>query len=414
MKVLTSLNSYCLILAVFFLPISMKLNNIFLFLFIVSSAVVIFSKPKNPIKQRLKNNLPLLIITSIPFLLNALGLLYTDELKKGLDATVRVLPFLFLPVIAISIPNVFRTNYKKMGYALVLGCVLVAVYSWATTLIEIHQLNQPIKELFGPLHSHHKLVKSLNLHASYLSIFIYTAIGFIISQKEHFSKKNKVIAILVIAFLTAFLFHLLSRNAIAYFLIASFVYLFYAKQWKVLVGTSVLIIVLGYMAYNVNHNYLRDRIFNNLNFFEKETKFSKKDDRFERLSASYEVFLEKPFIGYGTAAESKHRREVFKRNKDMVAYNENYNAHNQFFEYLSTFGIVGGLSYILFFGYLFYVTIKTKNRFLIFIVLGLFMACFTESIFERSLGAVFTSLVIGIVFSYLPNKTNPIRQKHEG
>ncbi|MFK5878245.1 MAG: O-antigen ligase family protein [Flavobacteriaceae bacterium] len=400
MKTVNSLNSYCLILSVFFLPISMKFNNIFLLLFIVLGIGLMILQPKKNLRSLLKKNLGVLLITSLPFWLNVLGLLYTDELKTGTDYTIRALPFLFLPLIAISIPDVFRDNYKKMGYALVVGCVIVAVYSWFVTLVEIYQLNRPMKELFGPLHSHHKLVKSLDLHASYLSIFIYTAIGFIISQKEHFSKRNKVVAVLGIIFLTAFLFHLLSRNAIAYFLMVSFVYLLYNKQWKVLLGTSVLIIALGYMAYNVNHNYLRDRIFNNLNFFEKETRFSKKDDRFERLSASYEIFLKKPIIGFGTAAESKHRTAVFKKNKDMVAYNENYNAHNQFFEYLSTFGVVGGVSYFIFFGYLFFITLKHRNGFLMFMVLGLFLACITESIFERSLGAVFSALLIAILLSY--------------
>ena len=404
MKAINSLNSYCLLLSVFFLPISMNLNNIFLLLFIASSAIIIFSKPIINSRTLLKNNIGILIIATLPFLLNALGLLYTDELEDGINYTIRALPFLFLPTIAICAPMIFRANFNKMGYALVAGCLIVAMYSLTTTLIEIQQLNKPIKELFGPLYSHHKLVKDLGLHASYLSIFIYTSIGFLVSQIERMNKKRKIISFIVIVFLTGFLFHLLSRNAIIYFLTASFVYLLYSKRWKILFGTSIVIIALGYMAYNVNHNYLRDRIFNNLNVFEKETKFSKKDDRFDRMAVSYEIFLKRPIVGYGTAAESKYRKALFKRNKDMVAYNNNYNAHNQFFEYLSTYGIVGGLSYVLFFGYLFLIAIKHRNKFIIFILLGVFMACITESIFERSLGAVFTALLVGVLLSYNPSK----------
>ncbi|MCK0178781.1 O-antigen ligase family protein [Flavobacteriaceae bacterium S0862] len=369
----------------------------------------LFLEHEESILKRLKKNKWVLVIAAIPFLLNALGLIYTDEFEKGLDFTIRAIPFLFLPLIAILSPNIFNKNYKKFGYALTLGCLFVMLYSWSFSILDIQSQNKPLKELFGPLYSHHNLIKALDLHAAYLSICIYTAIGFIILVYKNLKRTQQIIAIITITILSLFMFHLLSRNAIIYYLLASTVFLAYYRKWKILTLAFITVIILGTLAYNVKHNYLRDRIFNNLNFFEKETQFSKKDDRFDRLAASYEVFMQKPIIGYGTAAESKHRREVFKKNKDTIGYERNFNAHNQFFEYLSTFGIIGGVAYVLFFTYLFYVCVKTRNGFYIFVTIGLFFACLTESIFERSQGVVYSALIIALILSFhiMQSETKP-------
>ncbi len=400
MKLINQLNIYCLILAVFFLPIHLNLNNIFLVSFFGLSSIQFIIGAKDESIKQLKRNKWTLLIVTIPFLLNALGVIYSDELKKGFDFTIRTIPFLYLPLIAVTTPRIFVENYKKMGYALVIGSLLVAIYSWSHTSIEIFNLNKPWEELFGPLYSHHNLVKALDLHAAYLSICIYTAIGFLVVEFKNCKKALKIASTISIIFLLFFMFHLLSRNAIIYFLMATIVFLIFSKQWKLLISGSILVIMLAVLAYNVKHNYLRDRIFNNLNFLEKKTQFSKKDDRFDRLAASYEVFKQKPVFGFGTAAESKHRREIFKKNNDIVAYKRNYNAHNQFFEYLSTFGIIGGLAYIIFFTYLFYLSIKLRSGFFIFVITGLFFASLTESIFERSQGVVYAALIIALMLSF--------------
>lgn len=405
MRIFSQLNIAVLILAVFFLPVSLNLNNICLSVFLGLSVIRFFLDKKQFKEAFNKKNIILLVLFSIPFLLNALGLIYTDEVSKGLDYTIRAAPFFALPLIAFFDPKLFSKHYKHLGYALVLGCLFVAVYSWSFSINELLSNKKPIKELFGPLYSHHNLVKSLELHSAYVSICIYTAIGFMVMQYRAIKDvKLRVALIVLMLILIAFMLHLLSRNAILYFLLASFIYLISIRKWKVLIAGFLVLATIGTIAYNVKHNYLRDRLFKNLNFFEKETKFSKKDDRFDRLAASYEVFKNKPLIGYGTAAESKYRKEVYKRNKDRVAFENNYNAHNQFFEYLSTYGIIGGIGFLLFFGNIFLILFRVRNPFFTYTFLGIFTATITESIFERTQGVVYTSILIALIYSYIVEK----------
>lgn len=399
MKLLNQINLYTLLISTFFLPINLNINNIFLFIFIGINIFIFLKDPKKKYISRLKANKKLIILVSLPFWLNAFGLLYSDEFYKGLDFLIRMLPFLFVPVVAVINPIIFKENCLKIGYSLVLGCLFVVLWSWGFSISYIIKEGGSLKDLFGPLHSHHNLLKNLDMHAAYLSMFIYTSIGFLAIEMTNSAKKKTTFICILIGVLIAFLFHLLSRTAIFYFLFSTCIYLVYFKRWKVIVGLVLLIFVLSYSAYNTPHNYLRDRLFNNLNFFEKKTQFSKKDDRFDRLSASYEIFKKRPILGYGTAAESKYRKQIFKINNDQIAYENNYNAHNQFFEYLSTFGLVGAVIFLLFFGNLFLIIIKLKDFYFLFILTGLFLACITESIFERSWGVVYTSLVIGLMIS---------------
>lgn len=398
-KYLEQIQRISLFGAIFFLPIHINLNNIFLLIFIFTSLVAAFLTPKVALKNITKNK-TVLFLTCIPFILNIIGLLYTDELSRGIDYTVRALPFLLIPIISVLSPKVFVDNYKKMGYVLIFGCLFVVIWSWFFSIQSLLSEGKPFKDLFGPLYSNHNLLRCLDMHPAYLSIFIYTAIGFIAIEFRNYKKNMKIVNSIIVMVLFAFMVHLLSRFAIFYFIVSSVIYLIYNKHWVLLSGLTIVITLVMAYAYNTPHNYLRDRLIYNLNLFEKKTQFSKKDDRFDRLSASYEIFKQSPIIGYGTAAESKHRREIFKRNRDMVAYNEDYNAHNQFMEYLSTFGIIGAIAYLLFFGTLFHMVYKNKQFFLGFLITGVFLACLTESIFERSWGVVYMSLMIGLIISF--------------
>ena len=112
MKQINQLNIYCLIIAVFFLPIHLNLNNIFLVCFIGLSSILFIIENRKEKWEHIKNNKWILLIVIIPFLLNALGLIYTDEPKKGFDFTLRTIPFLCLPLIAVTTGTVFTPRKK--------------------------------------------------------------------------------------------------------------------------------------------------------------------------------------------------------------------------------------------------------------------------------------------------------------
>lgn len=408
MTLLRHFQIFSLLSVVFFLPLNLKLNNISLGVFIFASFLLFLLKDYNKKKMLLASNIKDVVFFSIPFLLNFFGLFYSKNLNQAIDYNIRALPFLLLPMVAIVSNELFFNNYKKMGIALVLGCLSTAFYSWAFSLYEIFQLNRPLSTIIGPLYTHHNLLKPLNQHAAYVSICIYTAIGFVIKIYSDSNKKVKWAYFIAAFFLILFMVQLLSRNALVFSFFSLSVFLVLKKKWGLLFISCFTTLIVAVGAYNIKHNYLRDRLFNSLNLFEKPTKFSKKDDRFDRLSASYEIFKKSPIYGYGTASETPLRLESFKRKNNLNAFKKKYNAHNQFFEYLSTYGLIGGVGYLLFFLLLLIRAIKINSGFLIFLVLGLFLACTTESVFERSQGVVYTALLSTIIVVCFSQSNNNI------
>ena len=388
-----------LFLAVCFLPINIRLNNIFLVCFFISALFLCFIDKKRINKHVKKWKLKLVSLLSLPFILTAAGMLYTDEFTRGVNDVIRATPFVCTPIIGLLRPQLFTDNLNKLGYSLVVGCLFVAFYSWIDIVSKAIATGVSSLTLFSSLNFNHNLVSGLNLHATYVSLCVYAAIGFLVYNYERASStKKKYITGVLIFVLFLFLLNLLSRNILICFFASSSVYLMYYRKWKLLIIGAVILFGIGYSAYNLRHNYLRDKLFKSFNFFEKESKFAKKDDRFDRLSASYELFLQRPLFGFGTAAESKHRIAIFKRNRDYVAYNEKYNAHNQFFEYLSTYGLVGGMVYLLYFGRIVFWVIGMRRGFFIYITFALVMLTVTESIFERTQGVVFTSIFTTLLF----------------
>lgn len=400
MKLLYQFNNLLLILCVFFLPINILLNNIFLGGFIFTSFFIMLISKRKTFLEKLKINKGSLFFYALPFLITVFGLLYTDELKLALDDVVRAAPFLFLPIIAIHSHQKFSKNYRNLGYSLVAGCFIVACYSWSEVMLTLKANNHSFSQFFTSRYFNHNLVKGLNLHATYVSLFVYASIGFLAHQFKVCNSNIKKSLLLVIgALLFLFLLNLLSRNILVCFALFTTGYFVYTRKWRLFLAAALCVAVLGVISYNIKHNYLRDKLFRSLNLFEQKTQFSKKDDRFDRLEASYEIFLNKPLFGYGTAAESKHREAVFKRNKDYVAYTEKYNAHNQFFEYLSTYGLIGATVYILFFVRLWKTVLISRKTYFVYIALAITMLTITESIFERTQGIVFTSFFVALVLS---------------
>lgn len=400
MKLLYQFNNLLLILCVFFLPINILLNNIFLGGFIFTSFFIMLISKRKTFLEKLKINKGSLFFYALPFLITVFGLLYTDELKLALDDVVRAAPFFLLPIIAILLPQKFSMNYRNLGYSLVAGCFFVACYSWAEVMLALKTNNDSFSQFFTSRYFNHNLVKGLNLHATYVSLFVYASIGFLAHELKEVSSNIKKSLLLVIgALLFLFLLNLLSRNILVCFALFTTGYFVYARKWRLFLAAAVCVAVLAIISYNIKHNYLRDKLFRSLNLFEQKTQFSKKDDRFDRLAASYEIFLNKPLFGYGTAAESKHRIAVFKRNRDYVAYKEKYNAHNQFFEYLSTYGLLGAIVYFLFFVKLWKTVFMTRKVYFVYIAFAVTMLTITESIFERTQGIVFTSFLIALLLS---------------
>ncbi|MBO6605393.1 O-antigen ligase family protein [Psychroserpens sp.] len=408
---LDKISLIALILSVFFLPLNMWLNNLLTLLFIGLQLISFVKTDFKEKQKRLKQNRNLLFIFTLPFTLTVIGTIYSDNLSNAYDDIVRLAPILMLPMLFVLNPDMIRINRNAIGWVLVIGCLLSALLCWANNFYTIYNNNESFMRILKPEYANQGLTKVLDLHASYIAILVNTSLAFIVYHLDSSKLKIKRLWLYIgFGILVLFLFHLLARTAIVTFLLAALVYIIARKKWKILIVLLTGLTVLTVTVQSIDQNYLRDRLINSLNFFQKESQFSKKDDRFNRLKASYEVFLQHPIIGPGTADDDDFRRPIFKRNRDVIAYNQNYNAHNQFFEYLSTYGIVGAIVFIVLFYTIFAKVIRHKNYFYLFIFSAFLLASMTESLLERTLGIVYFGLALS--FLIILTTKNGLKSQH--
>lgn len=391
--------SFYFMLATF--PLSLFLNNLFATVFLIAFGFYLLLSQKLIIKKTFKKNLHLFLILSVPFLLTLLGSIYSSNPSGALKMIGKIAPLLFFVYYGVYHKHWFSDKIKPAFWFLVIGCLLSAGLSWGLSLVEIVKLKLPISVLFTQEFAYHNLAEKLGIHTPYLALFINAALGFIVySFYDKQRKISKPFLWFIFIVLTIFLFNLMARNAIFCYLFFGFIFLVKSKNYLLLLIFFVVISALTIYIYNTEKNFLRDRFIYGVNIFEEETIFSKKDNRFDRWQASVEVFKQFPILGPGTDAAKEFRKEQYLINLDSEAYNEGYNAHNQFFEYLSTYGLLGALLFILMVFYLIKITLQQHSTLLLYLLGCFLLAMVTESILVRSWGVMYYGFLIICIFSW--------------
>ena len=111
-------------LMAFFLPISIKLSNLFLVLFFISSAFLFLIK--KDFKKR--NYTSLFYTTMILFLINVFGLLITETPSEGIKAIERGLSFFLCPFLLFFHTEKALFEIKnKLFNGIVLGSLLSVI-----------------------------------------------------------------------------------------------------------------------------------------------------------------------------------------------------------------------------------------------------------------------------------------------
>lgn len=373
-----------LFLVVFTLPMYMVVNNVFLGLYII---LCLFDGNFTEKRKNLKNNYKLLIPIVLFFCLALIASINNTE-SFFLKHVESYWSLLLIPFV-VSIQSQFYKKSKDIIFkGLVYGSTATLIICYINVFYEMILKSEPISYFFRWRHLGHEFTEVADTHPAYLGIFIITSIAYLLTTNE-FTPKLKIGLTI---FFTLGLFQLAGRMAllingvlILILVINSF------KKYKKLIGLSLVgISILTIILFEFGSNYLTERIFS--------TNSIEKDYRFERQVVSYEIFKENPIFGLGFHKIKETRIEKYTEHGYIIAAHNVYNSHNQFMEYLSVNGIIGGFIYILIFGFLIIKSLRQKEYLFTFIFLSLVAANMTESMFVRIKGieyfAIFATLFL--------------------
>jgi O-antigen ligase len=369
------------------LPLFLSINTIAIWIFVVSSFIVLgFKKRKEILWKRRAFIIPFILL----FFLYIIGLWTSTNTDIALKNISRVLTLVLLPTIILS-HNKEDFNFKKIYYSLGAGLLTGMLICWGFVIESILTNATPLRQapyFFEWIYSNWNLVKPIGVHPNYFALLIVILVLAIIKTEElKFLRKNKLKLILLLIPFFLFLFELSSRVAMLAFLLVIIVSALQNRSRKK--GILIGLFVVGLIVLSVKFDYLGNK-FSGL----VDGRGNIKVERIQRWDFIIREFKKegKLILGVGSGDTEEIYTRAYINGNFKTALIEGYNAHNQFVEFLVSNGFFGLLVFV--WGLLFF-ALKTKLKgealsFFITIVL----LSFIESFLCRAKGVFIFSFFI--------------------
>lgn len=382
---------WLLYMVVFTLPMYMRLNNYLLGAYIIVGLLHLFFRIKKINIRTLKAGWPIFGF----FILGIMGSFYGTTFLNGFKLLEKYWAFLLLPLLMLTDKNEYSKRRDDIFLSLVLGSAATLIICYGNLIYEMVSRNEPISYFFRWRHLGHQFTEIADTHPTYLGVFVVISIVFMFTS----NKMGNAIKLPLILFFLFGLFQLASR--IALFLAILFLMLLVfnrtKKQWALLVFLSLGIVVGILVFKKMGSKYVKDRLFT--------VESALNDKRFQRWDASYEIFKENPFFGVGFSQIESIRHDKYMEYGFEVAARQDLNAHNQFLEFLSRNGVVGGFVYVCSLGFLLLLSMYRRDYLFSLIFFVFIMANVSESMLVRIKGIEFFAIFATLFLCGFNQKT---------
>src|SRR5690606_21894509 len=125
------------------LPLLLKFNTIALWIFALGSIILSFKN--KDWKRNLINNRSALLGFALLFGLYLIGLLLSEDIKRGLKDIGRAIPLLLLPLLILS-HNKKDFNLKNIYISLGIGLFIGMLICWYHILVSIMSKQRPLDQ----------------------------------------------------------------------------------------------------------------------------------------------------------------------------------------------------------------------------------------------------------------------------
>jgi O-antigen ligase len=375
------------------LPLFLNLNTIALWCLVLSSILTIRSHDGI---LNLKRNISGLMPIFLLFLLFVIGLLLSKDTNRSLVDIGRTVPLLLIPAV-VFLHKKKDFDIRRLFIALGIGLSIGMLICWYAIFVSILSKTYPIKQasyFFEWIYTDINLVKPLGVHPSYFAILLVLFISALLFD-NHFKnlRQNKIFFFLLLVPFAVFLIETSSRIGILVLLTIICVYVIKNLNFKSLASLVLLILVIA--ALSLKFDYLGLKFQKIIN-----SKGEITVERLGRWKEILKVFNEKDklLLGVGSGdAKLVYQRAYYNGRYDL-AFKENYNAHNQYLEFLVSNGIIGLIIYLSVF-YVFIKQTQLKSKSLHFFI-AFILFSFSETFLDRSQGVMIFSFFYAFLIVY--------------
>jgi hypothetical protein len=123
--------------------------------------------------------------------------------------------------------------------------------------------------------------------------------------------------------------------------------------------------------------------------------------RIEFWKTGISLFLKNPLIGVGTGDLKKSFKEEYELNQTKLEEKNRLRAHNQFLTFFITYGIFGGLLFVVFFFYpLFFLEVRRNPYYVVLIAISA-ISFLTEDTLETQVGVTFYAFFHAFILRFV-------------
>jgi O-antigen ligase len=381
---------YHLVLFLVALPFDQFYSQVILISFIFHTA---FHTRKEDYSRIFRKDV--LVLISV-FLVTVSCTIYTNNREEAFSLWTRQLSILLFPIVLFANPLPIKKYAKNILLIFAFVCTIAICYLYIDAFRIIKYYHLPASSLFSLSFMNHQFSQPLDIHATYLSMYVFISIIAVIHSSFTANRKSvKIIYIVCSGILLAGLIQLGSRACLISFLVVvCFVIplLLQGKKRWLFLGFSTLFAIATLVTI-LSIDGFQKRFLDALreDLSEESIAGSTIDSRMKRWEAAFELVKASPVIGYGTGDEVDLLKKEYFTRKLYNAYINNLNAHNQYISFLLMGGIIALAIYLLtlFFGL--QLAIKSKDMVFISFVILLLVVSVSENILMRNKGIFFYS-----------------------
>lgn len=395
------MDSYLLSAIFFSIPLLPRLTT---FLIIGWAIVCILSFKKDTWRTFPERKTLLLSISLYIWIL--IGLTYTMNLEAGLLKIQTQFSFLLFPLLLGKKKIGPETREKYFKY-FIWGVALATLICFANALYRYNALGSAymVDEFSRKVNifTYKEFSKILDLHPAYFSLYLGTALFYILHKYNKWGKPLVMLkALSFILLFTITLFLTSSKAGIYLFtiLLVGFVLYWLIKggKRKVILLLGTLVSIGAIIAYLISPLPFKRLVYAWSSVqqvsSEKHTVNESTSIRLDLWRLSFEVAKESPIIGYGTGSVQNALNE---RCIDFRFFSEcellrNKNSHNQYLNFLLSNGMVFLLIFAIMLGGWLVRAIRVKDEMAVFFLLMLSLNFLFESLLQRERGVVFFML----------------------
>ena len=380
-QLLSNLSNYFYFLLMFFLPISLRIENVFLGMLFLSTVF-------NP-KKRTPSNIKYYLLAFFLFtLINGFLNNYFIVEKENF---LRLLPFIFLPFCLEKID----AEIKLKGLIfLLIGILIIQLHS-VYGIIDYYYFTEGKKY---PLKNYSKINEILNYERPYLGFF--SVLNIIICFYYFSVNKKKVLSIFICSFSIGLIIVVSARLAIIIVVLISLIAMCRDFKRKNIAITLVTLIGLVLIIMTSNSS-LKDR-FSQIS----------KDARVVTWKGAISLYFKSSNYIFGSGSEQNTRDNLLEHYENYDEFcsedeknrfiNKNYNTHNQYINELLRGGIVGLLLLLIPQIILFYFGIIRNDTLTLMFLVAILSFSFVENILGRQVGVYLYVLLL--ILTSIPYK----------